>query len=50
MAGALKSANYNFTFPDEKATKVIRRGTISCKPAGECSFLMLSPELITALD
>jgi tetratricopeptide (TPR) repeat protein len=50
MAGALKSATFNFTFPDEKATKVIRRGTMNCKAGGECSFVMLSPDSITALD
>jgi hypothetical protein len=44
LGGALKTAKYNFTFPDEARTKVIRPGTLLCKKAGECSFLMLSPE------
>jgi tetratricopeptide (TPR) repeat protein len=51
LGAALKTANYNFTFPDEAATKVIRRGTLFCKTsAGECSFMMISPEFVSAID
>ncbi|MGH9874134.1 MAG: DUF3857 domain-containing protein [Pyrinomonadaceae bacterium] len=50
LSGALKSARYNLTFPDEAQTKVIRRGTLLCKKTGECSFLMLSPEYVTSVD
>jgi tetratricopeptide (TPR) repeat protein len=47
----LKAANYGFTFPDERATKIIRRGTAFCKNnGGECSFIMVSPDLITSVD
>jgi tetratricopeptide (TPR) repeat protein len=50
LGGSLKSAKYNFTFPDEARTKVIRRGTLLCQKTGECSFLMLSPEYVTSVD
>lgn len=51
LASALKSANYNFNFPDDATTKVIRRGTLFCKGTnGECSFIMLSPEFITSVE
>jgi len=51
MASLLKTAKFNFVFPSEKATKVIRRGTLFCHgPNSECSFLMVSPEFATSID
>jgi len=51
LAAALKSANYNFVFPDQTTTKVIRRGTLLCQQKnGGCSFLMLSPEYVTSVE
>jgi hypothetical protein len=51
MAGLLKSANFAFVFPSEKTTKLIRRGTLFCQgPNGECSFIMISPEFVTAVE
>lgn len=49
LGGMLKGGNFNFAFPDETNTKVIRRGTLFCD-AGGCSFLMLSPEYISSVD
>jgi len=44
----LKTASFSFAFPDEKMTKVIRRGTVSCQlEKGQCSFIMMSPEFVT---
>jgi tetratricopeptide (TPR) repeat protein len=51
LAGVLKSGNFNFVFPDETTTKVIRRGTLFCQPSGtQCSFIMMSPGTITSVD
>jgi tetratricopeptide (TPR) repeat protein len=51
LTGALKGAKYTMTFPDETATKLIRRGTLTCQPNnGECSFVLLPPEEITSVD
>jgi tetratricopeptide (TPR) repeat protein len=51
LTGALKGAKYTMSFPDETATKLIRRGTLTCQPNnGECSFVLLSPEEITSVD
>ena len=50
LAAALRGANFNFVFPDETATKVIRRGTLFCQPSGQCSFVMLSPEHVTLVE
>jgi hypothetical protein len=38
-------------FPDGTATKLIRRGTLTCQPMnGECSFILTPPEEITSVD
>jgi len=38
-------------FPGERATKVIRRGTLSCKGAnGECTFIMITPDSVTSIE
>ncbi len=51
LAAALKNANYDFTFPDETTTKVIRRGTLFCASnGGDCSFIMLSPAYVISVD
>ncbi|HKR61919.1 MAG TPA: tetratricopeptide repeat protein, partial [Pyrinomonadaceae bacterium] len=51
LDAALKSINFGFKFPDERATKIIRRGTAFCQGKdGECSFVMLSPDMITSVD
>src|SRR5262245_38563863 len=51
LTGALKGAKYTMTFPDETATKLIRRGTLTCQPNnGECSLVLLSPKEITSVD
>ena len=50
LSAALKTANYNLVFPDEARTKVIRRGTLFCQPNGECSFFMMSPDLVFSVD
>jgi tetratricopeptide (TPR) repeat protein len=46
----LKTKNFGFAFPGENATKVIRRGTLSCGGNGQCSFIMMSPEFVTSID
>jgi len=47
----LKSAHFDFMFPDAAPTKVVRRGALLCTPKpGQCSFFMLQPDLITKVD
>jgi tetratricopeptide (TPR) repeat protein len=47
LADQLKSANFGLVFPDDKITKIIRRGTLSClSKNGECSFIMMSPDFV----
>lgn len=46
----LKSASFGFAFPDEKVTKVIRRGTLFCESDSQCSFIMIDPEGVHSVD
>lgn len=47
----LKTARFDLTFPDGTSTKVIRRGTLFCDAAtGECSFIMIAPELVSDVN
>jgi tetratricopeptide (TPR) repeat protein len=50
LSAGLKSANFNFIFPDNTSTKIVRRGTLSCNAAGECSFIMISPDAVLSLE
>jgi hypothetical protein len=51
FSGALKSAKYNVTFPDETPTKILRRGLLSCsKLTGNCLFVMYLPEDVRSVD
>jgi tetratricopeptide (TPR) repeat protein len=51
ISAGLKTANFNFTFPDATNTKIVRRGTLFCNAAnGECSFTMISPDGISSVE
>jgi tetratricopeptide (TPR) repeat protein len=51
MATALRAAHYNLSFPNESSTRLIRRGTLTCKPGDvECSFVMFNPEEVVSVD
>ncbi|HEX6188101.1 MAG TPA: DUF3857 domain-containing protein [Pyrinomonadaceae bacterium] len=44
LAGLLKAANFGLVFPDDKMTKIIRRGTLSCiSKDNMCTFIMMNP-------
>jgi len=48
---ALKTAKYNFSFPDDTPTKIVRRGVLSCsKTTGECVFVMLLPDDVRSVN
>jgi tetratricopeptide (TPR) repeat protein len=47
----LRSANVDFSFPDDVPTKILRRGVLSCsKNTGECEFVMMLPEDVHSVD
>jgi tetratricopeptide (TPR) repeat protein len=49
FAETLRSVDYGFSFPDSTATRLVRRGVLSCSSAtGECAFVLFAAEDITA--
>ena len=47
---ALESAKYGLNFPDDTATKALRRGTLSCASGGECQFVMVPPDEVRSVE
>ncbi len=45
----LSAANYGVSFPDDTPTKLVRRGTVSCKTTG-CVLELTSPEMVTSAE
>jgi len=50
LTDGLRSAKYSQSFPDETPVKILRRGTLSCKPDAECSFLLALPDEVRSVD
>ncbi len=50
LAEKLRSANIPAAFPDDTPTKLVRRGVFSCTAAGECTFVLITPERVTAVN
>jgi len=51
MGETLKAVKYSLTFPDDTATKVLRRGVLSCSiSSGECMFVMEVPGDVRSVD
>jgi len=44
LADSLRALHYNQKMPADSAAKIIRRGRLSCKAAGECSFVLVLPQ------
>ncbi len=40
---SLRSATYPLRFAEDRLIKIVRRGTVSCSTAGDCSFVMMLP-------
>lgn len=47
---ALQSAHYGLSFPDDTATKALRRGTLSCTSGGECQFVLVPPDDVRSVE
>ena len=50
FSGALRTADYHLTFPDDTPVKILRRGTLSCSTAGGCKFVMMLPDDVRTVD
>ena len=49
--GALQTADYHLTFPDDTPVKVLRRGTLSCSlTTGNCKFVLTLPDDVRTVD
>jgi len=49
--GALQTADYHLTFPDNTPLKVLRRGTLTCSvTTGSCKFLLTLPDDVRTVD
>jgi tetratricopeptide (TPR) repeat protein/transglutaminase-like putative cysteine protease len=48
---ALRTAKFPVIFPDDKPTKVLRRGILSCSTTtGECAFVLLLPDDVLSVE
>jgi len=50
LADALRTAKFSQTFPDDTPVKVLRRGTLSCKPDSGCEFVLAIPSEVKSID
>lgn len=51
FTSVLQAASYPAAFPDETPTKIVRRGVLSCAGAGgDCSFVLLSPDMVRSVN
>jgi len=49
--GALSTADYHLTFPDDTPVKVLRRGTLSCSVVTrKCEFSLMLPDDVRTVD
>ena len=47
---ALRRAGFSQRFPDETPVKILRRGTLSCKADGDCTFVLALPDEVKSVD
>lgn len=50
LSQQLQNARYNQKFPDDIPTKILRRGTLSCKADGDCAFELALPDDVKSVD
>ena len=51
FTGALRTAEYHLTFPDDTPVKILRRGILSCSTAtATCSFVLILPDDVRTVD
>jgi len=50
MADILKTSKLTQTFPDETPLKILRRGTVTCKPTEPCTLVLIPPDEVKSID
>jgi tetratricopeptide (TPR) repeat protein len=46
----LESTNFNVRFPDDRPTRILRRGIVGCYQYTGCSFVLLPPETVWSVQ
>jgi tetratricopeptide (TPR) repeat protein len=46
----LESINFNIKFPDDRPTRVLRRGILGCYQYTGCALVLLSPDSVTSVQ
>ncbi len=50
MADAVKSAKVTQALPDDTPVKILRRGTLTCKPSDDCVLVLIPPDEVMSID
>jgi tetratricopeptide (TPR) repeat protein/transglutaminase-like putative cysteine protease len=50
FAERLRTIDFGQMFPDSSASQLVRRGTLACTAAGTCTFTLILPENVRALN
>jgi tetratricopeptide (TPR) repeat protein len=51
FTGALRTAEYRLSFPDDTPVKILRRGILSCSTStGNCTFVLVLPDDVRTVD
>jgi tetratricopeptide (TPR) repeat protein len=46
----LESINFNIKFPDDRPTRILRRGILGCYQYTGCAFVLLSPDSVASVQ
>jgi len=46
----LRTANFNFMFPDQGQTRLLRRGTLGCHQHSGCTFTLMQPDEVSSVN
>jgi hypothetical protein len=50
LTDELRGSKFSQKFPDDTPVKIVRRGTLSCKPDTDCTFELALPEDVKSVD
>ena len=50
LTEAFRAGHFDQSLPDDTVVKLLRRGTLSCNPAADCTLLLSLPEDVRSVD
>src|SRR5258708_7649730 len=50
IQSSLQSVNFNLEFPDDRPTRVLRRGIVGCYQYTGCSFVLMMPDTVSSIQ